>query len=83
MHSGWQAMPKHWPGSGWGWSSSAPGAIAVRETPAMLGEMNVQQLIRDLADEIAEHDTADGLKAMLHHVAPPWPAMVRFVQADG
>ncbi|MBC2887048.1 DNA mismatch repair endonuclease MutL [Ochrobactrum sp. CM-21-5] len=46
-----------------------PGAIAVRETPAMLGEMNVQQLIRDLADEIAEHDTSDGLTAMLNHVA--------------
>ncbi|MNF03253.1 DNA mismatch repair protein MutL [compost metagenome] len=35
----------------------------------MLGEMNVQQLIRDLADEVAEHDTSDGLKAMLNHVA--------------
>ncbi len=35
----------------------------------MLGEMNVQQLIRDLSDEIAEHDTSDGLKAMLNHVA--------------
>ncbi|WOC15480.1 DNA mismatch repair protein MutL [Pseudochrobactrum sp. MP213Fo] len=46
-----------------------PGAVAVRETPAMLGEMNVQQLIRDLADEIAEHDTANGLKDMLNHVA--------------
>lgn len=49
--------------------SFGPGAIAVRETPAMLGEMNVQQLIRDLADEVAEHDTSDGLLAMLHHVA--------------
>ena len=46
-----------------------PGAVAVRETPAMLGEMDVQQLIRDLADEIAEHDTANGLKDMLNHVA--------------
>ncbi|KXF79484.1 DNA mismatch repair protein MutL [Paramesorhizobium deserti] len=45
------------------------GAVAVRETPAMLGETDVQQLIRDLADEIAEHDTSDGLKAMLDHVA--------------
>ncbi|MGQ5231412.1 DNA mismatch repair endonuclease MutL [Brucella abortus] len=54
---------------GLGVEQFGPGAIAVRETPAMLGEMNVQQLIRDLADEIAEHDTADGLKAMLHHVA--------------
>ena len=41
----------------------------MRETPAMLGEMNVQQLIRDLSDEIAEHDTSEGLKAMLNHVA--------------
>jgi DNA mismatch repair protein MutL len=46
-----------------------PGAVAVRETPSMLGEMDVQQLIRDLADEIAEHDTANGLKDMLNHVA--------------
>ncbi|MBB5701108.1 DNA mismatch repair protein MutL [Ochrobactrum daejeonense] len=54
---------------GLGIEQFGPGAIAVRETPAMLGEMNVQQLIRDLADEIAEHDTSDGLKAMLNHVA--------------
>ncbi|OYR08521.1 DNA mismatch repair endonuclease MutL [Brucella thiophenivorans] len=54
---------------GLGIEQFGPGAIAVRETPAMLGEMNVQQLIRDLADEVAEHDTSDGLKAMLNHVA--------------
>jgi DNA mismatch repair protein MutL len=54
---------------GLGVEQFGPGAIAVRETPAMLGEMNVQQLIRDLADEIAEHETSDGLKAMLNHVA--------------
>lgn len=54
---------------GLGLEQFGPGAIAVRETPAMLGEMNVQQLIRDLADEVAEHDTSDGLKAMLNHVA--------------
>lgn len=54
---------------GLGLEQFGPGAIAVRETPAMLGEMNVQQLVRDLADEIAEHDTSDGLKAMLNHVA--------------
>lgn len=54
---------------GLGVEQFGPGAIAVRETPAILGEMNVQQLIRDLADEIAEHETADGLQAMLNHVA--------------
>lgn len=46
-----------------------PGAIAVRETPAMLGDMNVAGLVRDLADELAEWDTATGLKERLDHVA--------------
>ncbi|WP_455477194.1 DNA mismatch repair endonuclease MutL [Bartonella sp. B41] len=44
-------------------------AIVVRETPSMLGEINVQALIRDLADEAAEYGTADNLKEMLDHVA--------------
>jgi DNA mismatch repair protein MutL len=46
-----------------------PGAIAVRETPAMLGEVNATGLIRQLADEIAEWDTASGLSAKLEYVA--------------
>ncbi|PZM07745.1 DNA mismatch repair endonuclease MutL [Rhizobium tubonense] len=46
-----------------------PGAIAVRETPAMLGEVDAQGLVRQLADEIAEWDTASGLGAKLEHVA--------------
>jgi DNA mismatch repair protein MutL len=46
-----------------------PGAIAVRATPALLGETNSQQLLRDLADEVAEWGSADGLEAKLHHVA--------------
>lgn len=46
-----------------------PGAIAVRETPALLGDMEVQALVRNLADELAEWDTADGLKEALDHVA--------------
>ena len=46
-----------------------PGAIAVRETPAMLGEVDAQSLIRHLADEIAEWDTASGLSAKLEYVA--------------
>ncbi|MDR6633504.1 DNA mismatch repair protein MutL [Phyllobacterium sp. 1468] len=54
---------------GLGIESFGPGAIAVRETPSMLGEIDTQKLIRDLADEIAEHDTSDGLKAILDHVA--------------
>jgi DNA mismatch repair protein MutL len=46
-----------------------PGAVAVRETPAILGETDTGALIRDLADEIAEHDTADTLKDRLDHIA--------------
>ncbi|MGS1093230.1 DNA mismatch repair endonuclease MutL [Aquamicrobium terrae] len=46
-----------------------PGAVAVRETPAMLGEVDVPQLVRDLADEIADHDTTETLTERLHHIA--------------
>ena len=46
-----------------------PGAIAVRETPAMLGDMDIRGLVVDLADELAEWDTATGLKEKLDHVA--------------
>jgi len=46
-----------------------PGAVAVRETPSMLGETNIGQLVRDLADEIAETDTADTLRLRLDAIA--------------
>jgi DNA mismatch repair protein MutL len=45
------------------------GAIAVTGTPAMLGEVNCTALIRDLADEISERDTADGLRKRLDDLA--------------
>ncbi|MGN6464623.1 MAG: DNA mismatch repair endonuclease MutL [Rhizobiaceae bacterium] len=46
-----------------------PGAIAVRETPAMLGETDARQLLLDIADEIAENDTADTLKERIDRIA--------------
>ncbi|MDO9415650.1 DNA mismatch repair endonuclease MutL [Pararhizobium sp.] len=46
-----------------------PGAIAVRETPAMLGEMDAAGLVRQLADELAEWDTANGLASRLDYLA--------------
>ena len=46
-----------------------PGAIAVRGTPALLGETNTRQLIGDLADEISEWGSSDGLQEKLEHVA--------------
>lgn len=44
------------------------GALAVREVPALLKRLNVQGLIRDLADEIAEYDEALSLKEQLEEV---------------
>jgi DNA mismatch repair protein MutL len=46
-----------------------PGAVAVRETPSMLGEIDAAELVRDLADEIAENDTADSLKQRIDRIA--------------
>jgi len=46
-----------------------PGAVVVRETPAMLGEVDVHLLVRDLADEIAESDTVETLKERLDAIA--------------
>jgi len=46
-----------------------PGAVCVRETPSMLGEVDVVSLIRDLADEIADTDTANSLKERIDHIA--------------
>ena len=46
-----------------------PGAVAVRETPSMLGEIDIQGLVRDLADEIGEHDTVETLTGRLNAIA--------------
>jgi DNA mismatch repair protein MutL len=45
-----------------------PGAVVVREVPALLGEVDVQGLIRDLADELAELGEALALREKLEHV---------------
>lgn len=44
------------------------GAICVRETPALLGEVNVQGLLRDMADDLSEYDEALSLKERFEHV---------------
>jgi DNA mismatch repair protein MutL len=45
-----------------------PGAVIVRETPALLGEVDIQGLVRDLADELAELGEAFALKERLEDV---------------
>jgi DNA mismatch repair protein MutL len=46
-----------------------PGAIAVRETPAMLGQADARALVRDLAEHMSEWDEALPLERRLMHVA--------------
>jgi DNA mismatch repair protein MutL len=46
-----------------------PGAIAVTETPAMLGEVDAASLVRDIADDLAEWDASTRLAERLDHVA--------------
>ncbi|MFN3520914.1 MAG: DNA mismatch repair endonuclease MutL [Phenylobacterium sp.] len=45
-----------------------PGAILVRETPALLGETDVAGLVRDIADDLAENGQALALKERLEEV---------------
>jgi DNA mismatch repair protein MutL len=46
-----------------------PGAVAVRETPAMLGQIDIRGLVRDLADDLAEWDETTRVRERLDHVA--------------
>jgi DNA mismatch repair protein MutL len=49
--------------------SFGPGAVAVRETPSMLGEVNIRGLIGDLAEHMAEWDDSLPLERRLMHVS--------------
>ena len=44
------------------------GAVLVRETPALLGDTDVQGMIRDIADDLSEHGTALALTERLGEV---------------
>jgi DNA mismatch repair protein MutL len=46
-----------------------PGAVAVRETPGLLGEVDSVALVRDLAEHMAEWDSSLPLERRLMHVA--------------
>jgi DNA mismatch repair protein MutL len=45
-----------------------PGSVVVREVPALLGEADVQGLVRDLADQLAELGEAPALSERLAQV---------------
>lgn len=46
-----------------------PGAVAVRATPAMLGQCDATRLVLDIANELQEADTSNLLKSRLEAVA--------------
>jgi DNA mismatch repair protein MutL len=46
-----------------------PGAVAISETPALLGQIDAAGLVRDLAEHMAEWDEALPLERRLLHVA--------------
>ena len=48
--------------------SFGPGAVAVRETPALLGKLDVAGLVRDLTDELRDLGDAFTLKEKLEEV---------------
>jgi len=46
-----------------------PGALLVREVPALLAQVDAKALIRDLADDLAETESLASLKERLDHVS--------------
>jgi DNA mismatch repair protein MutL len=45
-----------------------PGAVAVTEVPSLFGDGDVKGLVRDLADELAEHERAFSLEGQLYAI---------------
>ena len=58
---------RSWRGWGWWSSRSAGSAVCLRETPALLGEVDGGRLLRDVADALAE-DEGRGLEARIDAV---------------
>ena len=55
--------------------SFGPGAVIVREAPALLGQCDLQSLVRDLAHELGENETGSvearlEIRDLRHHGLP-------------
>jgi DNA mismatch repair protein MutL len=48
--------------------SFGPGAVLVREMPALLGNADARKLLQDIADRLAEDDSAGALERSLDKV---------------
>jgi DNA mismatch repair protein MutL len=44
------------------------GAVAVRETPAVLGPVDARALVRDILDELAEMGASETLRTRMHAI---------------
>ena len=64
-------------------SKFRPGAVAVRETPALLGEIDGAGLVRDLAEHMSEWDETLPLERRLMQVASSWPVTAQCAPAAG
>ena len=60
-----------------------PGAVLVRETPALLGETDAAGLVRDIADDLAENGAPWPWPSGCRRSARPWPAMARCAPGGG
>ena len=60
-----------------------PGAVIIRETPAMLGEGDVQNLVRDLAEELPSSAKPWLSRRSYQMYAPAWPAMAACAPGGG
>jgi DNA mismatch repair protein MutL len=45
-----------------------PGAVIIREVPSLIGEADIQTLIRDLADDLEEIGSSTALEDKLGHI---------------
>ncbi|TNF59802.1 MAG: DNA mismatch repair endonuclease MutL [Rhodobacteraceae bacterium] len=53
---------------GLGIEAFGPGAVAVRETPAILGEIDAKALVRDILDELADQGETTGVQARIEAI---------------
>jgi DNA mismatch repair protein MutL len=53
---------------GLGIEAFGPGAIAVRETPAILGEINAGAMLRDVLDELDDHGESQSVQARIEAI---------------
>jgi DNA mismatch repair ATPase MutL len=60
-----------------------PGTLAVRETPAILGPVNAEAILRDILDELDDAGTPPRCNPVSTPCSAAWPATAPSVRAAG